>query len=178
MSDASPGGLAGRARTPCLGVESSGLAPRRIAAALGVTEGAVSQWMRRAREGGGPAALERRPPPGRQPKLDRDRLAELPTYLARGPEAYGFVGDVWTTHRVATVLQREFGVRYHPAHVCRLLRRLGWSPQKPLTRASQRDEAAIGAWLHDRWPALLAKPSRRAAPASLSMSRRSTSCPV
>ncbi len=147
-------------------LKQQGWPQRRIAEALGVTEGAVSQWMRRAREGGGADALQRRPPPGGAPKLDRQRLATLPTYLARGPEAYGFVGDVWTTHRVAAVIQREFGVHYHPAHVCRLLRQLGWSPQKPITRASQRDEAAIGAWLHERWPALSAKPNERVAPSS------------
>lgn len=148
-------------------LRAQGWSQRRIASALGVTEGAVSQWMRRAREGGGAEALRRRPPRGGQPKLDRRRLADLPTYLARGPGAYGFVGDVWTTHRVAVVIQREFGVRYHPAHVCRLLRLVGWSPQKPVARASQRDEAAIRAWLTERWPALFAKPSGRGAPSSL-----------
>jgi transposase len=81
-------------------------------------------------------------------------LARLPEVLARGAEAYGFVGDVWTTTRGAAVIEREFGVRYHSAHVSRLLRAVGWSVQRPIRRASQRDEAAIAAWYAERWPAL------------------------
>src|ERR671934_46560 len=55
-----------------------------IAAALGVTEGAVSQWLRRAREGGGVAALKHRSPPGPSPKLTPEQLAQLPSLGTRG----------------------------------------------------------------------------------------------
>jgi transposase len=128
-----------------------------IAQALGVTPGAVSQWLKRAREQG-PTALHHRMPPGPTPKLTAERRAQLPALLAHGAEAYGFLGDVWTTKRVAAVIQREFGVTYHPAHVSRLLRQLGWSVQKPIQRATQRDEAAIERWHTERWPVLQAKP--------------------
>jgi transposase len=147
-------------------LQQQGWSQRRIAAALGVTEGAVSQWMRRAREGGGPQALQHRPPPGSRPKLSAEQRAQIPALLQRGAEAYGFVGQVWTAPRVAVVLKRCLGVRYHPGHLRRLLRRWGWSPQKPARRASQRAEAAIRAWTTERWPALLAKPSTRGAPSS------------
>jgi transposase len=141
----------------------------RIAQALGVTEGAVSQWLKRAREQG-PAALHHRMPPGPSPKLTAEQRAQLPALLAHGAEAYGFLGDVWTTKRVATVIRREFGVGYHPAHVSRLLRQIGWSVQKPIHRASQRDEAAIERWQTERWPALQAKPEASGAPSSGSTS--------
>jgi transposase len=131
-----------------------------IAAALAVTEGAVSQWMKRARQGG-PEALRHRPPPGPRPRLSDRQKRELPAILARGAEAWQWRGDVWTTRRVAAVIRAEFGVRYHPAHVSRLLRQLGWSPQKPIRRASPRDEAAIQAWLGERWPALKKTPTGR-----------------
>jgi len=114
-----------------------------IVRALGVSKGAVSQWLKRAREGGGPQALRHRPPPGRQPRLTAAQKARIPELLARGPEASGFAGDVWTASRVAGVIWREYGVRYHRDHVGKLLRACGWSPQKPITRASQRDERAI-----------------------------------
>src|ERR671917_1089672 len=130
---------------------------RAIAQALGVTEGAVSQWLKRAREGG-PEALRVRIPPGPIPKLTAEQQAQLPALLAHGAEAYGFLGDVWTTKRVAALIKQEFGIRYHPAHVSRLLRAVGWSPQKPIRRATQRDEAAIARWTTERWPALQAKP--------------------
>src|SRR5262249_58427784 len=132
---------------------------------VGVTEGAVSQWCKRARERGA-AALRRRVAPGSSPKLPPEQLARLPAYLARGAEAYGFVGEVWTTRRVAEVIERVFGVRYHPAHVSRLLRAIGWSPQQPLVRATQRDEAAIAAWYTQRWPALKKGRTARVRPSS------------
>lgn len=125
----------------------------RIAEALGVTHGAVSQWMARARQGGADA-LRHRPPPGPSPRLSAEQRAQLPVLLARGPGAFGFSGEVWTTERIAVVIQRTFGIQYHPAHVSRLVRALGLSVQKPITRATQRDEAAIAQWYRERWPAL------------------------
>jgi transposase len=142
-----------------------GWTQQAIAEALGVTPGAVSQWMSRAKQGG-VEALRRRPPPGPTPKLTEARRAQVPTLLARGAEAFGFRGEVWTAGRVTTVIKREFGVTYHPNHVGKLLRAAGWSAQKPIRRASQRDEAAIVAWQTERWPALKKGPTRKGAPSS------------
>jgi transposase len=136
-----------------------------IAAALGVTPGAVSQWLTRAREAG-VDALRRHPAPGRQPRLTPEQLAQLPALLDRGAEAYGFRGQVWTGKRVAELIWRSFGVRYHPAHVSRLLHALRQSVQRPIQRASQRDAAAIQAWWRERWPALEKKRPRKDAPSS------------
>jgi predicted transcriptional regulator len=61
---------------------------------MGVTPGAVSQWMRRQRESGGIEALDRCPPPGPTPKLTAVQRAQLPALLARGAEAYGCTGNV------------------------------------------------------------------------------------
>ncbi len=146
-------------------LKEQGWSQRAIAAALGVTEGAVSQWLKRVREGGGVAALRRRVSPGRPPKLTPEQRAQLPALLAKGAGFYGFIGDVWTTKRVAALLQRQFGVRYHPGHIGRLLHQLHWSVQKPACPASQRDEAAIQRWWQERWPALKQRPKRRDAPA-------------
>lgn len=126
---------------------------RTIAAALGVSEGAVSQWLKRARTGG-VAALRRRTSPGAPPKLSAAQRAEVPRLLARGAEAFGFRGDVWTCPRVAAVLETHFGVRYHPAHISRLVRAFGWSVQRPLQRATQRNADTIARWTTERWPAL------------------------
>src|ERR671915_180354 len=124
-----------------------------IAEALGVSEGAVSQWMKRAREKG-VQALRHNPPPGAPPRLSEQQRARLPELVAQGPEAHGFRGDVWTCERVAIVIRREFGVSYHPAHVSRLLKKLRLSLQKPERRADQRDEEAIDNWKEKKWPSL------------------------
>jgi transposase len=108
----------------------------------------------------------RRPAPGPTPTLSAAQLAQLPTLLERGAEAYGFRGQVWTCKRAAEVIRRTFGVSYHPAHVSRLLHPLRQSVQRPHARAAQRTEASIQAWWRERWPALEKKPPRKGAPSS------------
>ena len=146
-------------------LQQEGWRGKDIAAALKVSAGAVSGWLKRARAGG-VEALRRHPAPGPAPKLTDGQRARLPEVLAKGAEAYGFLGAVWTTKRVAAVIQREFGVRYHPAQVSRLGRREGLSVQKPIRRASQRKAAEIAAGREETWPALRAKRATRAAPSS------------
>jgi len=128
-----------------------------IAKALGVTPGAVSQWLKRAREEG-VGGLRRRLGGGAPRRLKTEERAKLPQLLARGAEAYGFQGEVWTRGRVAEVIWREFGVRYDPSHVGRILRACGWSRQKPIRRARQRNEEAIRLWREEHWPGVEKKP--------------------
>jgi transposase len=100
-------------RLQALALKRQGWFHRDIAAALGVSEVSVSQWLSRARDHG-PAALLARPAPGPASKLSEVQQARIPEFLWHGPEAYGFRGRVWTRARVARVIEEEFGVRYHP----------------------------------------------------------------
>jgi transposase len=84
-------------------LQQQGWSQRQIATALGVSEGAVSQWMTRARDGG-PETLRPRPHPGAARRLAPEQLAHLPELLHRGAEAYGFRGQVWTRGRIAAVI--------------------------------------------------------------------------
>jgi len=153
-------------RLRALELHEQGWLGKEIAEALGVTAGAISQWLRRGREGGR-EALRSHPPPGPTPKLTVEQRAQLPALLSKGAEVFDFVGDVWTAKRVAGVIKRTFGVSYHPAHLSRVLRQERFSVQKPILRAPQRKEAQIGAWPAERWPALQAKPATRTARSSL-----------
>jgi transposase len=134
-------------------LKQQGWNQRDIARALGVTEGAVSQWVKRGRQGG-VEALRKRNSTGAPPRLSAEQRARVPELLALGAPAHGFHGEVWTCERVAQVIRKEFGVSYHRAHVSRLLRALGLSLQKPARRANQRDEEAIERWKQERWPRL------------------------
>src|SRR3712207_3809830 len=125
-------------------LHQQGWKQHKIAEALGVTQGAVSQWLARGREGGVEALCSRSSPPS-PTRLTPEHLAALPALLARGAPAFGFIGDVWTRARIAEVIKREFGVAYHRDHIGRLLRAVGWTVQTPVERATQRDEAAIAA---------------------------------
>ncbi len=88
-------------------LKQQGWSQRDIARALGVGKGAVSQWMKRAREGGGKEALRKRSSPGATPRLSADQRARLPGMLEKGAVAHGFRGEVWTCQRVAQVIKRE-----------------------------------------------------------------------
>lgn len=134
-------------------LHQQGWKQRAIAEALGVTQGAVSQWIARGKTDG-VEALRNRKPPGAPRRLTSQHHDQLPSLLARGAEAFGFRGDIWTRARIAAIIKREFGVSYHPDHIGRLLAEIAWSVQKPVERATQRNEAAIAEWRDKHWPAL------------------------
>jgi transposase len=124
-----------------------------IAVALDATQGAVSQWITRAKTQGA-EALKHRKAPGAKPKLTVEQKAQIPALLLRGAPAFGFSGDVWTCERIAQVIEREFGVCYHPEYIGCLLRALGWSYQKPVCQATQQKAEALREWREERLPAL------------------------
>jgi transposase len=72
------------------------------------------------------------------------------------------------------VIWKYFGVRYHRDHVGRLMHQVGWSHQKPETRARERDEARIEAWKHRDWPRVK-KTLRGWGPTSSSPTKRASS---
>jgi transposase len=122
-----------------------------IARYLGVTEAAVSKWKRQLAEEGS-QALQMRKATGRPPKLDEAGRQALVKKLEEGAVAAGFPTEQWTQSRVKQVIEREFGVVYHQNYISRLLDDLGWSVQKPDSRAMERDEDLIRAWLSRDWP--------------------------
>jgi transposase len=144
-------------------LEQAGWRQKDIAEALGVTPGAVSQWLKRAREKG-VEDLKRKTGAGAPRRLSDEQLAQLPDLLHQGAEHFGFRGDVWTRKRVATVIRQVFKVSYSERHVGRLLKSIGWTRQKPIHRASERDETAIQAWSESTWPEHEKKPSGRGEP--------------
>jgi transposase len=142
-----------------LDLAQRGWTQRDIAVALDASEGAVSRWLAAARRGGS-QALRSRPGRGIKPKLAPEQIRLIPDFLWHGAEAYGFRGEVWTCDRVARVIHEEFGVSYSKSQVSRLLKRLGWTPQVPITRAIQRDEEAIERRRVESWHALKEKARR------------------
>jgi transposase len=132
-------------------VEQQGLSLNAVARRLGCAPSSVMRWMR-AHQRHGAAGLKVRPAPGRPRRLTTRQEARLLRALLRGPAAHGYDTDLWTTQRIAEVIERLFGVRYHRDHVGRLLGRCGWSPQKPDRRARERDDVAIERWTRTRWP--------------------------
>jgi transposase len=142
-----------RRRFQALDLKRNSWRQESIATSIGVTKGAVSQWMRVARTQG-EDALRARPHSGRPAELTPAEKQLIPELLAYGAEAYGFRGEVWTCSRVRKVIEWGLGVSYHKSHVARVLKALHWTPQMPVQRAAQRDEAAITLWRTEVWAAL------------------------
>jgi transposase len=135
-----------------------GVRQAEVARQLGVSPQAVSVWHARWRAGG-LDALRSRGPTGPDPKVSDVQLAQVEHALLKGATANGFVGELWTLDRIATVIERLSGVRHHPAHVWALLHhRLGWSVQRPTRRAAERDQAAIDRWVKEDWPRIQQTP--------------------
>jgi transposase len=123
----------------------------QIARELGVSQACVSVWHKKLREQG-PQSLDARTASGRPAKLSATDKAKLAEKLKQGALAAGFPTEQWTQARVKKVIEQEFGVSYHPNYISRLLDSMGWSVQKPDTRALERDEEMILAWLQQDWP--------------------------
>src|SRR5262249_55200824 len=113
-------------RLKALELREAGLSQLAIAAALGVSRGAVSQWLRRA-DLEGRDSLRHRRDPGRASRLTPDQIRGLVALLTGSPKAVGLQTEAWTRGLVRELILREFGVLYHPAHVSRLIRSYGAS---------------------------------------------------
>ena len=122
-----------------------------IAREVGVSRVSVTRWKHRLAHGGLPA-LRRRSAPGRASRLTAGQWDRLVRLLARGALRAGFDTEQWTLPRIAAVIERVFGVAYHPRSLGRALRARGWSPQQPVERARERDDALVEAWLRRDWP--------------------------
>ena len=129
----------------------TGLSMEDVSHRVGTSIASVWRWRQTVAEGG-PAALAAKPVPGRPRKLQKDKCQRLLALLLKGPMAYGYPNELWTLKRIARVILREFGVRYHPNHVWRVLRQLRWSCQVPERRPVQRDEEEIERWKRYKWP--------------------------
>ncbi len=128
------------------------------AEAVGYSRRAVETWLAKSNRGRQKSALKSRKPPGAKPKLDAAQQRRLTRLLDKGPLAAGFESQLWTGPRVGELIEREFGVTYHPRYLPSLLRSLGWTVQKPKRRASERNEEAITHWVRRDWPRIKKKP--------------------
>ena len=134
----------------------SGMKQAAIARALNVTRGAVSQWLSAYRDKG-LEALRYRKITKNPCRLSQEQKDELRKLLALGAEHFGYPGAVWTLSRVRELILRKFGISYCISNVAVILKKIGWTCQKPVVRATQRDEEASKKWLQEKWPEIKKK---------------------
>src|SRR3954462_13531477 len=124
-----------------------------IARHVGVSRASVCRWAATLAQEG-PRGVAARPIPGRSPRLDEKSWTRLGRLLDRGAVAAGFATVRWTLGRSAVLIERKFGVHYHPRYLERPLKAHGFSVQRPATRARERDELVIAVWPKREWVAL------------------------
>jgi transposase len=123
----------------------------RIAYELQVSRQSVSRWYEQWKRGGS-GALRGAGRAGRKPKLEPQQLQRVEEALRRGAKAHGFDTDLWTLPRVAVVVERLTGVRYHPGHVWKILGSIDWTLQRPAKRAKERNPEKVKQWVDKSWP--------------------------
>ena len=139
-----------------------GLSQAEVARRVKVSRESVRRWANRIAAGGAGEGLNKAGRAGRIARLGPAELEKLEQILVAGPERSGFPNGLWTLDRIAEVVRKQFGVKYHAGHVWWILRRkMGWSCQRPVGRARERNEAAIADWQDNSWPALKKKPEKK-----------------
>ncbi|MGI0015643.1 MAG: IS630 family transposase [Nitrososphaera sp.] len=132
-------------------LQAGKLSQAEIARQLGVSRATVSEWAKTV-EANGLQGLRSRKAAGSPSKLSQAQKVKLKRMLDRGALAYGFPTERWSLERVRQLIQEKFGISYHPNYLNRLLRKLGFSPQKPLPQAVEQEEELVQAWLQRDWP--------------------------
>lgn len=150
-----------RRRLRAVQLLESGESPSTIAHILGVTPSSLHRWRRMARQSDG---LIAKPASGAKPRLSDPQLCVLERLLLQGAPAHGYPNQLWTAARVTQIIQRYFGIKYHPKTVLKLLnRRLRWTSHKPQVRARERNDKEIERWKADEFPRILREAWRRKA---------------
>jgi transposase len=149
-------------RFKAFGLLNKGRSEAEVARQVGVHRQSVNRWAKQIEEQG-KTGLKKAGRAGRKSRLSEADLKRLEIGLKRGPQALGYETNLWTLERVAELIERDFGVKYHPGHVGWLLGKLGWSCQRPVGQALQRDETSIEQWKKRRWPKVKKKPGKSGA---------------
>ena len=138
-----------------------GYKQREVAAFLGVSEGTVNHWMQACRRAGGLAGIAAKPTPGRPRKLTARQEKTVLGWVAKPPTSFGFATDLWTSRRLAALIEQRLGIHFNSNYLVEWLRARKQTPQKPDQPAKERDEAAITRWKEEDWPRLQKKPGQR-----------------
>ena len=135
----------------------------RIAAGMGMRRSTVFAW-KKAWKAEGRRALEAKVIPGRPPTVPTERLEHF-ALLVRDhtPADHGFDQALWTRELIGALLEQQFGVAFSPQWVGALMRRIGFSPQRPVYRASQQDPEKVKAWREEVYPAIKAEAAQAGA---------------
>ena len=130
---------------------------------FGVARKTIWMWMKAYRQGGDAAlASRKRGPKGRRGKLAGWQAATVCNMIRdRHPEQLNLPFALWTADAVRRLIGRRFGVKLSPRSVRRYLKRWGFTPQKPVRAAYERDPEAVKRWLEEEYPLIRRRAKRQ-----------------
>jgi transposase len=138
-------------------MHEQGIEPKIIAASLGFDDQTIRRWLRDYHRGG-MEALKAKLHPGPQPRLTDEQKQEFLRHIEQPPDAYshdGLAGKLWTAAKMAKLIEKRFGVSYHPSHVGQMMHDLDYTQQLPHKRPRERDEIKIRQWREEHWPQIV-----------------------
>jgi transposase len=144
----------------------SGKSRIEAAEAVGVNRRFVGKWMKSYAEMGDAslAGGQRGRRPGEQKALSRQQEALIRRLiLGRCPDQLKLPFALWTREAVGQVISQRTGVQLSLTAIGSYLAAWGLTPQKPIRRASERDEAAIMAWMQQDYPAIARRAKKEGA---------------
>jgi transposase len=146
-----------RRRRRAVELMADGQSHTAIAEILGVARWSLYRWLDLDRRG--PSGLKAIPQLGPKSRLSATQVHELEYLLGQGTKAHGWHNELWTSKRVAGLIQKYFGVLYHEGHVRKLMKKvLHWTSQKPECQARERDNDEIERWKKDEFPLIKKSP--------------------
>jgi len=138
-------------RRKAIALLEQGHKAQEVARLVGASTGTICDW-KKAYQSLGEAFFEAHSPPGRKPFLSDKQIGRLKTLLLKGPGKHGYLTELWTLQRIAEVIEKHFGIAYDPSSVWHILHRMGWSCQKPESKAREQNPEAVAQWRQTDWP--------------------------
>lgn len=127
-----------------------------VAKVLGVARGTVSRWVSVYKKEGSKASLLKKKRGRRSEDMIRLKPHQCATIVTlirdRCPDQLKLPFALWTREAVGLLIQERFGIRLALNTVGLYLKKWGFTAQKPLRRAYQRQDSAVKHWLETTYP--------------------------
>lgn len=135
-------------------LDASGYNQVQISKMLSCSQAWVSKILRRYEKDGQSGILSGQNQKGLKQRISQEQLTQLEEFLLEGALHHGFATDNWTRERIAELIKQKFNISYHPSHISRIMKQIGFSLQKPITKSYKQDKKAVAKWKNETLPAL------------------------
>lgn len=125
--------------------------PELVIQGLGFGRTVIYDWLKKYQEGGW-QALKSSKAKGPEPKITKQEEKKLKRWLTKNPRQLAIDFGLWTLTSIQELLQKKFSKQLHISNVSRLLKRIGYTHQKPLYRAYEQNPQAVTKWQQVEYP--------------------------